>query len=94
MPKHAVESPANQDLGALTPESGAVVSAEGEIAVPEEPVVIVEPLPNEQSSDSQRQDESPITEVPPVPIIDSEPDSTSESQPEEDIKPQPETKDM
>ncbi|ABM26467.1 MULTISPECIES: hypothetical protein [Shewanella] len=94
LPKHAVESPANQDLGALTPESGAVVSAEGEIAVPEEPVVIVEPLPNEQSSDSQRQDESPITEVPPVPIIDSEPDSTSESQPEEDIKPQPETKDM
>lgn len=49
LPKHAVESAANQDLGALAPESEAATSAESETPMPEEPVIIVEPLPKAET---------------------------------------------
>lgn len=81
LPKHAVESPANQDLGALAPESEVAAPSEGEAAVPEEPVVIVEPLPEGQGSQppelntpqepnlSEEQAKPAVTEVPAAPII-------------------------
>ncbi|WP_297891637.1 thioesterase [Shewanella sp.] len=93
LPKHAVESPANQDLGALAPESDAATSAEGETAVPEEPIVIVEPLPSEQNSDS-KQGESSVSEESPAPITDPESELQPEIQLKDNIESQPENKDI
>lgn len=93
LPKHAVESPANQDLGALAPEPEVAAPSEGEAAVPEEPVVIVEPLPNEQNSDS-KQGESSISEEPPAPITDPELPLQPEIQREDNLESQPENKDI
>ncbi|MCL1088946.1 thioesterase [Shewanella profunda] len=89
LPKHAVESPANQDLGTLTPASEPPSSGETDVSVPEEPVVIVEPLPKQQSSLTEVQ-ESPEAEESPPPIIDPELEPKSEIKPKEDVEPQPE----
>lgn len=75
LPKHAVESPANQDLGTLAPESEAATSTEGETPVPQEPVIIVEPLPEEQSS--------------PTPAPIKAPESKLEAKPNDGAEPQP-----
>ncbi|MGL6123539.1 MAG: thioesterase [Shewanella sp.] len=47
LPKHAVESPANPDLGILVPEPEAATSTEDAASVVKDPMIIVEPLPEE-----------------------------------------------
>lgn len=102
LPKHAVESPANQDLGTLAPESEAATSTQGEAPVPQEPVMIVEPLPEEQDSPtpevnaplqepnvSQEQAKSAVTEAPPAPIKAPELESKPEAKPNDGAEPQP-----
>ena len=60
LPKHAVESPANEDLATLAPEPEATNTTSGQTSTPDEPVVIVEPVAEAEKPSQQPE--------PPVPI--------------------------
>lgn len=74
LPKHAVESPANEDLATLAPDSEATNTSDTQTSTPAEPVVLVEPLP--EGEQLKPQETQALSEVsPPVtpPQADEQP---------------------
>ncbi|WP_088209989.1 thioesterase [Shewanella sp. Shew256] len=77
LPKHAVESPANEDLATLAPDSETTNTSDTQTSAPAEPMVLVEPLPEgEQPKPQEAQAPSEVS--PPV----------TPSQADEQIQPQ------
>ncbi|MFB2660707.1 thioesterase [Shewanella mangrovisoli] len=74
LPKHAVESPANEDLATLAPDSEEINTSDTQTSTPAEPVVLVEPLPEGEQPQPQ-ETQAPIEVSPPVtpPQADEQP---------------------